>query len=246
MTAPQPHDQTGSAEPGPPDWAPDAAEIDARCTSLEHERDALRRLLNLQERERQLVAFDIHDGLAQYVTGALMHLQAYQRDGGQPPTPDGIAEAVRLLRAAAAEARRLIGNLRPAAFDGRNLVQAVESLVGEVRGDGPAVEFGHTITGEPIPPALEIAIYRIVQEALANARRHARAGRVRVRLERVPRGVCLSVSDDGRGFDPASVPVGRFGLEGIRHRAHLFGAEPHIQSAAGQGTSIRIEFPLER
>ena len=81
-----------------------------------------------------------------------------------------------------------------------------------------------------------------MQEAPANVRRHARARHVGITLERVTRGVRLGISDDGAGFDPAAVPRDRFGLEGIRHRARLLGAEPRIESAPGRGTSIEIDF----
>lgn len=205
---------------------------------------ALRHLLDQQERDRQLVAYEIHDGLAQYVAGALMHLQASLGDTIGPPTRQRIEEAIRLLRVAAAESRRLIGSLRPPALEEQGLVEAISSLVAEARTDGPAVEFSHSISGDAIPSPVASAIYRITQEALANARRHARARHVRVALEPVPGGIRLCIRDDGSGFDPATVPRDRFGLEGIRHRARLLGAEPRIESGPGRGTSVEIDFPV--
>ena len=205
---------------------------------------ALHHLLEQQERERQLVAYEIHDGLAQYVAGALMHLQASLGDTIAPPTRQRIEEAIRLLRVAAAESRRLIGSLRPPALEEQGLVEAISALVAEARADGPAIEFSHSISGDAIPSPVGGAIYRITQEALANARRHARARHVRVALEPVPGGIRLCIRDDGSGFDPATVPRDRFGLEGIRHRARLLGAEPRIESGPGRGTSVEIDFPV--
>ena len=207
---------------------------------------ALQHLLEKQERERHLVPYEIHDGLAQYVAGALMHLQACLGDTIAPPTRQRIEEAIRLLGVAAAESRRLIGSLRPPALEGQGLVEAISSLVAEARTDGPAVEFSHSISGDAVAAPVGGAIYRITQEALANARRHARARHVRIALEPVPGGIRLRIRDDGSGFDPATVPRDRFGVEGIRHRSRLLGAESRIESGPGRGTSVEIDFPLTR
>jgi PAS domain S-box-containing protein len=197
---------------------------------LEHERNLLRRLLAIQERERQLVSYEIHDGLAQYIAGALMHLQACQH--ACPP-------------AAAREfdASRLIGGLRPPALDELGLVAAVESLVAEARTEIAEVSFTHSMPGDRLPPQLETNVFRIVQEGISNARKHARARRLRIELTRSATGVRILVADDGRGFDPARVPEERFGLEGIRQRSRLLGGEPRITSTPGAGTTIEVTLP---
>ncbi len=207
--------------------------------SLNHERNVLRRLLAIQERERQLVSYEIHDGLSQYLAGALMHLQAYRY-----ATPDATAieleEGIRLLQAAAEESRRLIGGLRPPALDELGIVEAVEALLDDARVEIPAIAFVHSLPGGRLPPQLETTIFRIVQESITNARKHAAAGSLRVEIERLGDRVRLRVEDDGAGFDPALVPEDRFGLEGIRQRARLLGGEPQITSRPGQGTTIEV------
>lgn len=215
-----------------------------RQDSLQRECQALRRLLELEERDRELVAYDIHDGLAQFIAGALMHLQAAQREGRGEPNTTEVAEAVRLLRAAADETRRLIGDLRPADLGQRTLAEAVGGLVAEARSAGLAVDWKGDIPGERLPRAVAAAIFRIVQESLSNVRKHARATRVEVVLDRLPHGLLLRVTDDGAGFDPGSVPAGHIGLEGIHRRARLLGATSRVTSLPGSGTSIEVEFPL--
>lgn len=215
--------------------------------TLEHERHVLRQLLEIQERERQVVAYEIHDGLAQYLAGAMMHFQALEHAAGRPP-PHDLREGLRLLTAAADESRRLISGLRPPTLDELGIVDSVETLVRDARIEIPAVTFTHALPAERLAPHLETTIFRIVQESLANARRHAGASRVGVTIDRIqsPPGprIRVVVTDDGKGFDPVTVPPDRFGLEGIRQRARLLGAEASIRSQPGTGTTVAVDLPL--
>ncbi|MFM8292520.1 MAG: sensor histidine kinase [Planctomycetia bacterium] len=185
----------------------------------------------------------MHDGLAQYLSGAIMHLQACQHELGEGPGHAELAEGLRLLQAAGAEARRLIGGLRPPALDELGLAAAVESIVDDARADIPDVSFAHDLPPDRLPESMETTVFRIVQEAITNARRHARARRLRVGIARTNGGVRVVVEDDGRGFDPAVVPDDRFGLEGIRQRSRLLGGQPRIASAPGKGTTIEVTIP---
>lgn len=212
--------------------------------ALTHERNVLRRLLEIQERERQLVSYEIHDGVAQYIAGALMHFEASAHGRGMRTTTRDFESGMRLLHAAAEESRRLIGGLRPPALDELGIVDAIESLVADARADGPQVDFTHRLPEGRLSPHMETIIFRIVQEALTNVRRHAAARRVEVTLERTDDHVRIGVRDDGQGFDPAAVPEERFGLEGIRQRCRLLGGEPRITSAPGAGTTIEVVLPI--
>jgi signal transduction histidine kinase len=151
---------------------------------------------------------------------------------------------MRLLQAAADEARRLIGGLRPPALDELGIVEAIESLVSDARAEIPEVIFDHDLPGERLPPAVETMIFRIVQESLSNARKHAAARTARVEVRRAGDSIVVRVGDDGCGFDPAAVPEERFGLEGIRQRARLMGGEPSIHSTPGRGTTIEVRLPV--
>ena len=218
--------------------------------TLRHERHVLGQLLEIQERERQLVSYEIHDGLSQYLAGAMMHLQALEHASSTGTLDEGLHkhdldESLRLLRAAVDESRRLIGGLRPPALDELGIVEVIESLAAEARSFSPRVDFHHRLGQGRLPPALETTIFRIVQESLSNARKHASAGAVTISLDQPDAGhVSLVVGDDGVGFEPRLVPQDRFGLEGIRQRARLFGSEAEITSAPGKGTTIRVLLPL--
>jgi PAS domain S-box-containing protein len=211
--------------------------------ALDRERGILRRLIEIQEQERQLVAYEIHDGLAQYIAGAIMHFEAHlhAHEGREPRE---LIEGIRLLRAAAEESRRLIGGLRPPALDELGIVEAIESLVADARLEIPEVSFTHALPAGRLPAPVETTIFRLVQESLTNARRHAEARSASVVLEHTPGGIHVRVSDDGRGFDPAKVSDDRFGLEGIRQRCRLGGVEPRIESAPGRGTTIDVVLPV--
>jgi len=214
--------------------------------SLQHERNLLRRLLKIQERERQLVSYEIHDGLAQYLAGAMMHLEACEHALGGSGENRELHEGLRLLRAAADEARRLIGGLRPPALDELGIIDAVESLAADARTDIPRVDFTHSLPARRLPPDVETTIFRIVQESLSNVRRHASAGAASVSLEQHgDDGVRIVVHDDGIGFDPATVAEDRFGLEGIRQRAWLLGGEPVIASSVSGGTTVTVTLPID-
>lgn len=216
--------------------------------TLEHERHVLKQLLDIQERERQIVAYEIHDGLAQYLAGAMMHLQAAEHAAAGTGFTRELQQGIRLLAAAAEESRRLISGLRPPMLDELGIVEAVEGLVGDVRSEIPHVDFEHALPDDRLAPHLETAIFRIVQESLSNVRRHAQARHARVTLREVvgPAGrrIHVCVHDDGIGFDPRHVPEDRFGLEGIRQRARVLGAEAVIHSTPGAGTTIEVDLPL--
>lgn len=210
----------------------------------------LRALLDCQERERQLVAYEIHDGLAQYLSAAIMHLETYEASlPGGIGSNSHVCEVLRLLRAATDEARHLIAGLRPPALDELGLIEAIETLVADARLEIPQVELEAELAGKRLPANLETMLFRIVQESLTNIRRHAAANRAAIYLGwRSDGGIRLRISDDGQGFDPTATPSQHFGLEGIRQRAGLLGGTAKVTSCPGQGTVIDVQLPppLER
>lgn len=207
------------------------------------DRALLQRLLEIQERERQLISYEIHDGIAQYLAGAMMHFQAWEAALGDHAGAAELHEGMRLLRAAADESRRLIGGLRPPALDELGIVEAIESLVADARIEVPAIDFRHDLPGGRLPPGLETTIFRIVQESLTNIRKHAAARSASVTVARSGDLVAIRVADDGQGFAPEAVPADRFGLEGIRQRTRLFGGTCRIESAPGRGTTVEVTLP---
>jgi len=211
------------------------------------EQRLLRRMLDLYDRDRQLLAYEIHDGLAQQVAGATFSLQAFVelRHKDDREAQRHLDRAMQLLAESTAEARRLISGLRPPILDESGVVAAVDYLVrGWQQEDGPRIEFTHDVHFDRLAPPLENTIFRVVQESLTNACHHSKSPKVQVELLQYDDRIRVRVQDWGIGFDPAAVPPNRFGLQGIRERARLLGGEVSIDTAPNQGTRVTVELPL--
>jgi PAS domain S-box-containing protein len=215
--------------------------------AIRQQQRLLRELLDLHERDRKLIAYEIHDGLAQQLAGALMRLQTYAAmpdkigDNGRAT----LADALRVLGEAVAETRRLIGGLRPAMLEEAGIVAALRELAAQhERRGGPAVEFHADVQFDRLVPPLESAVYRIVQECLTNAARHSGSPRVRVALVQVNGRLRVTVEDWGCGFDPEQVSGEHFGVRGIRERARLLGGAAEIDAAPGKGARVTVELPI--
>ena len=218
-----------------------------RTADLAAERGVLQRIIDLQEEERCLVAHDIHDGFVQDVVGAYYHLQAIQERVMLPTITSQLDQTASMLQKAIAEARRLVRTLRPLMLDETGLIPALTQLFEDLeREAGLRVAFLHDLPFDQIGSRLGGTLFRIVQEALNNVKHHSQTDRASVTLNHKDGMILLSISDQGIGFDPMTVPMDRFGLKAIRERAVLFGGQAIIDSSTGNGTVIRVTVPLPR
>ena len=212
------------------------------------EQDLLRRLLTLQDREHTLIACDIHDGLIQDLVGAHMMVQTLcDKQRAQDKDIDReLIKADEFMSNALSEGRRLINELRPMILDELGLIDAIQSLVDREQSNGMEINFQHRFTDTDLSPSLTGNIFRIICEAITNAKRHGKATHTELRLTQVEkRLILIEVHDNGTGFDPQAVPVDRFGLAGIQERARLFGGGATIESSSAAGTRISVKLPLE-
>ena len=215
---------------------------------LHNERLLLMRLINLHERDHRLIAYEIHDGLVQDMTAASMFLDATRHAIAEvdPGSIDTLSQAGALLKTGIEEARRMITGLRPPVLDEFGLVPALQNLVADFTVEGELeVEFEHNVRFDRVAPILEMAVYRIAQEAIHNVRKHSESSRAHVSLIQHGDRVEITVRDWGVGFDPLKAKAKRYGLTGIRDRARLFGGEASIRSTLGRGTCVRVELPLD-
>ena len=215
--------------------------------ALERERQSLWRMIQVNDHERQLVAYDIHDGLARYLAGANMQLQVFNglRESNPKEAKKAYDAATQLVRQSHAEARRLISEVRPPVIDEIGLETAMAHLVHEQRQrGGPKIECHSSVQFDRLPSILENGIYRIVQEALTNACKHSKSKSVTVTMTQEGQDVRSEVRDNGFGFDPEVVEEGHFGLEGIRQRVRLLGGRMTIESTPGNGTMIQVVVPI--
>jgi signal transduction histidine kinase len=209
----------------------------------------LRTVITAQEDERKRIARELHDETTQTLAVLVMGLESAQaalRSGGPAPRLDEVkALAVHILE----EIHRLILDLRPSVLDDLGLYSAVrwyaERYLGE-RGISLRCELGPAPPTR-LPPEVEIAVFRICQEAINNILRHARAESVLIQLEAEGGELRIEIEDDGKGFDaggPGPSDRPHYGLLGIRERAELLGGSASIESASGQGTRVVVRVPL--
>ena len=199
----------------------------------------------LQERNR--MAQEIHDTLAQGFTGIIVQLEAAEDAiGERVELREHILKARMLARNSLAEARRSLWALRPQALEHRDLPAAVRILLDQLTNHRPVpASFRLEGAARALPPKVEDNLLRITQEALNNAFQHAKAKNIEIRLTFGAEEVTLCVQDDGTGFDPgaASNQVG-FGLTSMRERTERIGGRIAIESGLGQGTKVLVQVPV--
>jgi signal transduction histidine kinase len=221
------------------------------CEELSAARERLqmlsRELVGVQEDERRALARELNDGAGQTLTSIKIGLRLLERGSGNEEVR---AQALQLQQTAdrlQERLSRLAANLRPPALDHLGLAAALGQLVEEVpESSGVEAQFEAIgLSDERLPDRIETELFRIAQEAVGNAIRHAAADHVAVILRRRDALLRLVVEDDGIGFDAAAAGrAGRLGLVMLRERAEALGGTLLIESAAGLGTIVIVEVPV--
>jgi two-component system sensor histidine kinase UhpB len=214
-----------------------AAAFDDMLDRLERERqDAARRALSAQELERRRIARELHDEVGQALTAILLMLNlALDRSNGY--AAERINEAHEAARTTLNEVRAIARNLRPEALDELGLASALRQLCADLERTGVVID-RRIDSSVRLDADGELVVYRVAQEALTNALRHAKAQTITLQLDARDRGAVLRVHDDGRGLRGA--PEGG-GLSGMRERALLVGATLEASSPSGRGTLITLD-----
>ena len=198
--------------------------------------------------ERQRLAGEIHDTLAQGLIGIVTQLEAAEQSRHTADESQRhIDQARALARESLSEARRSVRALRPEQLDDLQLAEAVAALAQSwSRRSGVAVHAETTGEGRSLSPDLEATLFRVAQEALANVAKHADASKVWLTLSYLDDVVLLDIRDDGIGFDPAARAHDRYGLEGMRRRLRRVGGTLEVESSPGEGTAINASVPVGR
>ena len=211
----------------------------------------LEKVIGVQEEERKRIARELHDDTGQAITSLMVGL----RVASETMENDSRARLGDLRDIAAQtleSVKRLARELRPALLDDLGLSAALERYVASYRanfGLNTDLQMTGFRNGDRVSPHIELALYRIIQEALTNIAKHARAQNVSVVVERKTCAVVAIVEDDGRGFDAravldASPEESGLGLHGMRERAELVGGRLQIESTPGAGSSVFVEIPI--
>ncbi|MEU4788569.1 sensor histidine kinase [Micromonospora tulbaghiae] len=220
-----------------------------RLEAALHENAGLHAQLVAQAREsgaqdeRQRLAGEIHDTLAQGLAGIITQLQAAQRSASvRGETQEHVTRALQLARSSLTEARRSVRALAPQDLARAHLPDALRTLTERwSRDEGTRAHLEVTGDSEPLSPAIEVSLFRVAQESLTNVAKHAAASRVGVTLSYTGTEVLLDVRDDGRGFTTATGTG--FGLTSMRQRIRGVGGHVEVQSAPGEGTSVSARVP---
>ncbi|MEW5921490.1 MAG: sensor histidine kinase [Bacillota bacterium] len=226
------------------------------CTKIEEQlissNEKLRalstRMLRMQEQEHVRLSRELHDEIGQALTVIKLNLQLLGEEiKALPPSAvERLKDTVALVDDTLNNVRREAFSLRPPALDEVGLVAAVHAMSqGFSRRTNIRVE-SKSILEKRLPPDLETALYRCIQEALTNVGRHAQADKVEIRLEQDSTGLSVMIEDNGKGFAPESIrtSVEQIGLIGMQERVELLGGTLTINSRPGRGTLLNIRVPL--
>jgi two-component system, NarL family, sensor histidine kinase UhpB len=219
------------------------AVFNATLDRLEEERrSSVRRVLSAQEAERGRIARELHDQIGQNLTAVLLELKRL-RGRVEPAYAETLADAQELARESLDELRRISYELRPAALDDLGLASALAALTSAI-GRRAGIAISLEIDGDlpPLHSDVELAVYRVAQEALTNAVRHSGCSRAHVRLVAPPGRLVLQVSDDGRGLGDGPVTGG--GIRGMRERALTVGGRLLLGVGPRGGLEVELDVPL--
>ena len=224
----------------------DVTELHAARADLERKERVLRNLIEIQEQEKQLLCGEFHDGLIQYAVGAKMMLESLPREILLERCGEAVDAAISCLARGIEDGRRVIHGIRPAELDdlGLGLDAAIHTLIGDLEGAGVEVEAKLEPMPTDTPPAFQVTVYRIIQEAFSNVRRHSNSPRAKFDLRRDGNIVVLRLEDFGNGGSSESQDHQGFGITGMQERARLVGGECRVEFRPGQGTIVTARLPL--
>jgi signal transduction histidine kinase len=232
------------------------------ATAVDRLRESLsaeaRRIVNISQRvqdveeiERRRMALSIHDGLAQVAASVCQQLEIVTHRFAPSSDEESaeLARALSLAQRTVAEARMLIAGLRPVTLDQQGLTAAIFEEIHRMRADGWSIRYVDSVSDRRYDGDIELTLYRVVQEALANIRKHAGTVPVEVVLEQRESAVHVEVRDEGPGFDPrrvARTSSEHIGLQGMSERVGHLGGTIVISSTPGHGTQVSANVPLDK
>lgn len=208
------------------------------------------RIIEAQEEERKRLSREIHDGPAQMLANIIMRSDLIERIYRERGTEEAIHEMrdlKKMVRSALYEVRRIIYDLRPMALDDLGLIPTLKKYLQTI-GEYHKTTITFTYKGEVkrLSNRFEVAVFRLVQEAVQNALKHAEATTIQVKMELKQNSLLIVVKDDGKGFNPNEKKEKAFGLMGMRERIEWLEGKLHIYSQLGRGTIVTMHIPLHK
>ncbi|MBM7714174.1 sensor histidine kinase [Siminovitchia sp. FSL H7-0308] len=207
------------------------------------------RIIEAQEEERKRLSREMHDGPAQLLANVLIRsdlAEKMHKQQGPEQSLQEIRSLKEMIRTALYEVRRIIYDLRPMALDDLGLIPTLNKYLTTVEDyhKGTYIEFVYLGKDIRLPPKYEVALFRLIQESVHNALKHAKAETIQVKVEIQSSKVYVTIKDDGIGFDISETKSGRFGMIGMRERVDILDGNLSVHSKPGAGTIITIKIPL--
>ncbi|RFU68308.1 histidine kinase [Peribacillus saganii] len=207
------------------------------------------KIIEAQEEERKKLSREIHDGPAQMMANVMMRsdlIERIYRERGGDEALKEIKDLKKMVRNALYEVRRIIYDLRPMALDDLGLIPTLKKYMATLEEYNKTIQMRFVNLGEEkrLPANMEVALFRLIQESVQNALKHAEPRLISVKLELKKTHLMAVIKDDGKGFDASIQKEGSFGLIGMSERVELLGGELTIDSNPGKGTLIIIQVPL--
>ncbi|SFF67815.1 two-component system, NarL family, sensor histidine kinase DegS [Halobacillus alkaliphilus] len=205
-------------------------------------------IIEAQEEERRRLSREIHDGPAQMLANVMLRsdlVDRIYRERGVEEAMKEIRSVRTMVRSALYEVRRIIYDLRPMALDDLGIIPTLKKYLATVE-DYNDLEISFTLFGEErrFESKFEVALFRLIQEAVQNAVKHASASLIQVKTELKAGSAMIIIKDDGKGFDPKSKKDKSFGLVGMRERVDMLDGDLTIDSSPGEGTIVTIHIPI--
>ena len=222
----------------------DVTELHRARADLERKERVLRSLIEIQEQEKQLLCGEFHDGLIQYAVGAKMLLESLPEGHLAGADNGAVQAAIDSLARGIEDGRRVIHGIRPAELDDLGLDAAILMLVSDLHVAGIEVDATVDPAACDVPMSFRVTIYRIIQEALSNVRRHSHSTKAILLVRRIGDEIELRVEDFGVGEGvPENIQRG-FGITGMNERARLVGGECRVEFRPGRGTLVTVRLPV--
>jgi signal transduction histidine kinase len=198
-----------------------------------------------QEKERERIARELHDGIGVLLSTASIHCSSVE-EKSDPKTSEMLKKANKLLKDASKEVREISHNMMPGVLSKFGLREAIEDLFEDVEDAGEIkVDLQITCKDQRLAENMEIMIYRVIQEMLNNTIKHAKATLISLTISRTEHALFINYKDNGVGFDENQLPHGKnIGLSGIRSRIEYLGGKVALISQPGEGTSYSVSIPI--
>ncbi|MFC2947270.1 sensor histidine kinase [Virgibacillus sediminis] len=226
----------------------DFRQVNEMIESAKEKQEFGLKIIEAQEEERRKISREIHDGPAQMLANILLRSELVDkifRNGDMEQAMEEIKSVRDMVRTSLYEVRRIIYDLRPMALDDLGLIPTIRKYIATLSDySGTEVEFSLSGEERRVSQKYEIAFFRLVQESIQNALKHAEASLIQVKLEIGSDYLNMSVKDNGKGFDPSMKRDKSFGLIGMRERVEMLDGDMEIDTELGKGTRVLIRVPL--